>query len=120
MAYGNAEVGVAAVQMKAVAVLEEVLTVLIRVRSGLTSGSFSARWSLQQVLKAGESQPSKDAAVGQRAAERMCLLCATVNVAANVTNALNQGRLGGLVPVTAAQVKIKDKLAAGVQHNRAL
>lgn len=94
-------------QMKAVAVLGEVLMVLIRVRNALAAGSFAQRWTLQQTLRAGDPQGALTlgAAVGRKAAERMCLLFATVDVAANVTNALNQGRLGGLIPVTAAQVR---------------
>ena len=92
--------------MKAVAVLGEALMVLIRVRNALAAGSFAQRWTLQQTLRAGDPQGAPTlGAVGGRAPERICLLCATIDVAANVTNALNQGRLGGLVPVTAAQVR---------------
>ena len=40
----------------------------------------------------------------QKAAERVGLLCATVNVAVHVTNALNTGRIGGDVPGAAFQV----------------
>ena len=89
---------------------------LIRLNIGLSKGYFTDRWTLQQAFDASRASAtgvssltrkskSQDAGSSREAAERLGLLCATVNVAANVTQALNPGRLGVLVPSTAAQVR---------------
>ena len=97
------------------AVIEDVVTLLIRVSDTMAKGGFNGRWTLQQALDASRGLPAASKnAPGQKeddalhcgaATERLGLLLTTVNVAANVTNALHSSRLGRLVLSTAAQVR---------------
>ncbi len=96
-------------QAKARAILEELILLLIRLNNGLADGSFVHRWTLRQAFDAAaaaKGRPVEEApAMGQKAAARMGLLCATVCVAVNVTNAMNEGTLSSLVLNTAVQVR---------------
>ncbi|KAK9847969.1 hypothetical protein WJX84_001211 [Apatococcus fuscideae] len=96
------------VKAKARAILEELILLLIRLNNGLADGSFVHRWTLRQAFDAAaaaKGRPVEEApAMGQKAAARMGLLCATVCVAVNVTNAMNEGTLSSLVLNTAVQL----------------